>query len=264
MKLSAPNRLLIICSFFFLPIPAEGQCKCTCQPSPPGGVTSCPEGQIAVCGAASNSVCEGTCIEVKLRGNPPDANFSVYAAAVLSVVLNKKILQGDLEGQEKEALTAIQKLLISSEKNKLVNINFAGIQRAVVVGLPPRGEDQLRFALEQLKTLSPVERIKGEYSGSVEYKKSPAEGIFSSDLLPFVLRLRVLGDTVTGEVEYGSGFPPRPIYDVTLRGDKITFSFESRGQVVTMIGHIKDGRFTGDAKVLSPERKGHWSAKRSQ
>src|SRR5688500_230304 len=106
MRLSVGGRLLVVCFFLFFCPELVAQCKCTCRPSPPGGTTTCDQGQIAVCGTDSGKVCEGKCVNVS-NTNPPVP----YAAVVLSGILEVQISEQDLFGNRAEARAAIEGVL---------------------------------------------------------------------------------------------------------------------------------------------------------
>src|SRR5688572_12447939 len=61
MKSSASSALFVIFCVLFSSVPISGQ-SCGCEPSPPGGQTTCERGQIAVCVVSEDGVCAGRCV----------------------------------------------------------------------------------------------------------------------------------------------------------------------------------------------------------
>lgn len=78
MKSSASRALFVIVSVLFSSVPINGQ-SCGCQPSPPGGQTTCERGQIAVCVVWEDGVCAGRCVGTTeapaTTGEPPPASL---------------------------------------------------------------------------------------------------------------------------------------------------------------------------------------------
>ena len=104
--------------------------SCTCYPSPPGATIRCEGGQIAVCGTAGTTTCQGKCVTV----DPSLALFD-YAAKLLSEVIGDTFTATDLEADADECARVINKLLQSSNQNKPVRFMLANQSYYVSVGL---------------------------------------------------------------------------------------------------------------------------------
>lgn len=123
--------------------------KCTCRPSPPGGVTECSAGQIAVCGDDGRGVCKGSCID------PPAADLQPmpYTAAVLRGVLRRDVTEERLRKEAKVFRPIVEKLIKSSRGDKTVTFEFEGARYRLGVGLSDAAENKLRAASAALAVI---------------------------------------------------------------------------------------------------------------
>src|ERR1041384_6497123 len=95
--------------------------SCKCYPSPPGGITECQPGQIAVCGDDGSGVCRGSCI-----GLSTQLSALNYAADLLSPILRKPISVNRLTRESYIFRPIITSLLGSSLYHQPVNFIFEG------------------------------------------------------------------------------------------------------------------------------------------
>ena len=76
--------------------------------------------------------------------------------------------------------------------------------------------------------------------------------------LPFSMKLKVEGQTVTGETNSAMG---TGTLKGTFAGDKLSFVLDAGGTAITMNAVLKDGKLTGEFEVPG-QAKGKWEAKR--
>ena len=108
----------------------SAEVKCICRPSPPGGITRCEGGQIAVCGDGGTGICEGRCVSID-----PNLVSLDYAAELLSEVLQSRVEASDLEDNAHDFGMICRLMLESSGSGKTVNFNLGSQQYHVCVGL---------------------------------------------------------------------------------------------------------------------------------
>lgn len=109
--------------------------------------------------------------------------------------------------------------------------------------------------------------MTGKWNGSMEFKRQASIGhTFTSDIVPFgLLKLKVVGNVITGEADYGGdAFPKIPITDGTINGKKISFYLHTLDGVVLLTGKMKSDRIRGEAKNLDTKESGKWIVRRVQ
>jgi hypothetical protein len=140
MKLFASSILLSLCLILLPPAPDSGRVRCKCRPSPPGGVTECESGQIAVCNS-SGGVCKGSCISANAQLQPLQ-----YSAALLTQVLDRDVSIEDLRKDPKASKRNFEALLKSSRDDKPVKLKYKGKEYIVSVGLTEVAINKLKAA----------------------------------------------------------------------------------------------------------------------
>jgi hypothetical protein len=149
MKLFAGSLLLILC-LMPLPFTPEGRVRCTCRPSPPGGVTTCQPGQTAICGGRKG-VCQGSCISPSAQLQPLQ-----YSAALLSAVTGKNVTEPELKKDPKASKKALEDMLKLGEQGKSGKIKFNGTEHDLAIGLSDVAKSKLKDAIKLLATLIPL------------------------------------------------------------------------------------------------------------
>lgn len=127
------------------------ECKCTCQPAPPGGTTYCDSG-IAVCGTGSGGICEGRCV------GPSGTSSLEIAASSLSAVLGGDFTAEDLRRNRDQARDAISTLL-GSESTTEVTVTFEGRSLKGTFGISADIATSLRDALTSLTGSGDVDAV---------------------------------------------------------------------------------------------------------
>ena len=143
MKLFVGSLLLMLCMLLF-PLPPEGMVKCTCRPSPPGGVTQCQPGQIASC-KGKGGVCMGSCFSPSAQLQPMQ-----YSAELLSYITGKQVKVADLQKDPKAANEALRKLVEYSERDKSGDFKWGGIKYFIGIGLSDIAKSKIKAALGEL------------------------------------------------------------------------------------------------------------------
>lgn len=100
------SSLLLSCFLMLPPLVVDsGKVRCTCRPSPPGGVTECQSGQNAIC-TGSGGVCKGSCVSFS-----NDLRPLAYSAELLSTLFAEKVRAQDLEKDPKGSKKSLTKSL---------------------------------------------------------------------------------------------------------------------------------------------------------
>lgn len=76
--------------------------------------------------------------------------------------------------------------------------------------------------------------------------------------IPFVLKLKLAADQVTGESVSDQG--AAPLKNGTWKGDKLNFQLDTPFGLITLTGTIKEGKMMGDYEVSG--QTGKWEAKK--
>ncbi|HKG22492.1 MAG TPA: hypothetical protein VKC34_11380 [Blastocatellia bacterium] len=92
--------------------------------------------------------------------------------------------------------------------------------------------------------------ITGEWNGTAEVQGSS---------LPLLLRLKLDGETVTGEAESPQG--KVPVTKGSFVANKLSITLNSEMGPIVITGMLKDGKLAGDLDVAS-QVQGKWEAKR--
>lgn len=143
MKLSVGSLLLSLFLALLSPAPEKGS-RCTCRPSPPGGVTECQTGQIAVCGGREG-VCKGSCLSVNAQLQPLQ-----YSAELLNVVTGEKVTADELKKESKDSKKALGQILKLSEKDRTGKVVFRKKEHVIGIGLPDVARNKLKAAIAAL------------------------------------------------------------------------------------------------------------------
>lgn len=140
MNLFAGNILLSLWLTLIPVVPDGGGVRCTCRPSPPGGVTECESGQIAVCNS-EGGVCKGSCFSVSAQLEPLP-----YSAALLTKVLAQEVSVEDLKKDSKSSKRNLEQLIKGSQKDEPVKLKYQGVEHLVSVGLTEVAINKLKAA----------------------------------------------------------------------------------------------------------------------
>ena len=137
--------LILSCLTLFLLVPDSGKVRCTCRPSPPGGVTECQSGQNAVC-TVSGGVCKGSCISLSTDLQPLQ-----YSAELLSLLFEEKVRVQDLEKDPETSKKLLAEIMNLSKKGKTGTLIFNGRKYPdICIGLTKAAIDKLKLASKAL------------------------------------------------------------------------------------------------------------------
>jgi hypothetical protein len=145
MKLHVPKIILLVFLCAVSSLICNGQTSCTCKPSPPGGTTKCPAGEVAICGADKEGVCEGKCHRVSSGLAPVP-----YLAALLSDIFIASLADSDLFADRPAAKQCIRDIELADKTHDSVIIKFKSFSRTVSIGLPDLALSKLQSAYEEL------------------------------------------------------------------------------------------------------------------
>lgn len=145
MRSFALNSLILVSMMPFLVSLGFGECKCTCRPSPPGGVTKCERGQIAVCGDDGRGTCEGSCLTTPNQIEPLE-----FARQVLTSILKIEIPSDRMRGENQVFADIIDSLLKSHKNDETVTFSYKGREFKLSVGLTDNAVTKLEQARDEL------------------------------------------------------------------------------------------------------------------
>lgn len=138
------SSLLLSCFLVLPPLVLDsGRVKCTCRPSPPGGVTECQSGN-AIC-TVRDGVCNGSCVSFSTELRP-----LAYSAELLSTLFAEKVQVEDLEKDPKGSKKILDEIVKLGEKGESGNLTFKGTKRYFCVGLSKVARDKLKSASKSL------------------------------------------------------------------------------------------------------------------
>jgi hypothetical protein len=139
------SSLLLSCLLLLPPLVLDsGKVRCTCRPSPPGGVTECQSGQNAIC-TGSGGVCKGSCVSFS-----NDLRPLAYSAELLSTLFAEKVRAEDLEKDPKGSKKILDEVVKLSDNGKSGNVTFKGRTRDFCVALSKAAKDKLKSASKAL------------------------------------------------------------------------------------------------------------------
>lgn len=138
------SSLLSFCLTLTPVVPDIGRVPCTCQPSPPGGITECQSGQIAVCNS-SHGVCKGFCYSPSEQMAPLQ-----YSAALLTKVFAQEVSVEDLKKEPKDSKKSLEELIKSSQKDVPVKLKYKGVEHLISIGLTDAAVKKLKAAISAL------------------------------------------------------------------------------------------------------------------
>jgi hypothetical protein len=142
MKLFAASLLMLCVTL--PPHAPEGEVRCTCRPSPPGGVTQCQPGQTAVC-RGKGGVCQGSCVSLSAQLEPMR-----YSAELLKATTGEEVTEAALKKNPKEAKKLLERVIELSDRGKSGDIKVMGRKHYVGIGLSEVAKGKLKAAIKAL------------------------------------------------------------------------------------------------------------------
>src|ERR1700722_15801975 len=109
----------------------SAQTRCACRPSPPGGTTTCSEGQIAICGTNRFGVCEGSCKTVNVNLTAPQ-----YFINLLSKIVGKNLSLEYVNSDRTVYRGIIKNILNANETHETFSIEYSDYKFRGTLGLP--------------------------------------------------------------------------------------------------------------------------------
>lgn len=145
MRSYVVNQILIILLYILAPIALQAQKSCTCEPSPPGGITTCPKGWSAIC-HTDKGICKGVCDTVQAQFAP-----LIFYRNLLSLITGASIQDEEITRYSSVHLRIIDSLLVSDNLHKTVTIEYGQTSFRVNVSLPTLAVEKLEAATSQLR-----------------------------------------------------------------------------------------------------------------